>query len=77
METASNQISDIIVTARQVTETAQDAPVSVSVITAAEINELGLNSIEDFARQSTGISFSQALGRSAGQPLDGEQLDQL
>jgi len=63
------QVEDIIVTARRIQETLQDAPVAVSVITAERINELGLNSIDDFARQSTGISFSQAFGRSTDRPV--------
>jgi iron complex outermembrane recepter protein len=62
-------ITDIIVTARKTEETLQDAPVSVSVVTADKIAELGLNSIDDFAKQTTGISFSQAFGRSTDRPV--------
>ncbi|MFZ9396065.1 MAG: TonB-dependent receptor [Erythrobacter sp.] len=62
-------IPDIVVTARKTTETLQDAPVAVSVVTSDKINELGLNSIDDFAKQSTGISFSQAFGRSTDRPV--------
>lgn len=62
-------IEDIVVTARRFEETLQDAPVSVSVVTSSTIEELGLNSIDDFARQSTGISFSQAFGRSTDRPV--------
>lgn len=62
-------IEDIVVTARKTEETLADAPVSVSVITGDQISGLGLNSIEDFARSATGISFSQAFGRSTDRPV--------
>ncbi len=62
-------IEDIVVTARLTQETLADAPVSVSVVTGDQIAELGLNSIDDFARNATGISFSQAFGRSTDRPV--------
>ncbi len=62
-------IDDIVVTARRTAETLQDTPVSVSVVTADKIAEQGLNSIDDFARQATGISFSQAFGRFSDRPV--------
>ncbi len=62
-------IPDIVVTARKTSETLQDAPVSVSVLTADKIAEQGLNSIDDFAKQATGISFSQAFGRTTDRPV--------
>jgi iron complex outermembrane recepter protein len=65
----SGGIEDIVVTARLTEETLADAPVSVSVITGDQIRELGLNSIDDFARNATGISFSQAFGRSTDRPV--------
>jgi iron complex outermembrane recepter protein len=68
-EGVESAIPEILVTARRVQESLQDTPVSVSVLTNESINELGLNSIDDFARQSTGISFSQAFGRSTDRPV--------
>ena len=62
-------IKDIVVTARKTAESLSDAPVSVSVITSQSIAEQGLNSIDDFAKQSTGISFSQAFGRTTDRPV--------
>ena len=62
-------IKDIVVTARKTAETLSEAPVAVSVVTSEKINELGLTSIDDFAKQSTGISFSQAFGRSTDRPV--------
>ena len=62
-------IKDIIVTARKTVETLQTAPIAVSVITGDKIAEQGLTSIDDFARQATGISFSQAFGRFTDRPV--------
>lgn len=66
---ASDGIREIVVTARKVTESLSDAPVAVSVISSDQIRELGLNSLDDFAKQSTGISFSQAFGRTTDRPV--------
>ncbi len=62
-------IKEIVVTARKVEESLSDAPVAVSVITSDTIARQGLNSIDDFAKQATGISFSQAFGRSTDRPV--------
>lgn len=62
-------IQDIIVTARKSEEALSDAPVAVSVVSADKISALGLNSLDDFAKQSTGLSFSEAFGRSSNRPV--------
>lgn len=62
-------VEEIVITARKVAETLSDAPIAVSAVTSDTINELGLNSIEDFAHQATGLSFSQAFGRSTDRPV--------
>ncbi len=62
-------IRDIVVTARKVSESLSDAPVAVSVVDSQRISDLGLNSLDDFAKQATGISFSQAFGRSTDRPV--------
>jgi outer membrane receptor protein involved in Fe transport len=62
-------IPDIVITARKIEERLQDAPVSVSVVGAETISQLGLDSLNDFARQTTGLSFSQAFGRSTDRPV--------
>ena len=61
--------TDIVVTARKVSEKLSDAPVSVSVVSADTIAQRGLSSIDDFAKNATGISFSQAFGRSGDRPV--------
>ncbi len=62
-------LEDIIVTARKTEESLQDAPIAVSVVSSERIRNLGLVSLDDFAKQSTGISFSQAFGRSTDRPV--------
>lgn len=66
---AEDGIREIVVTARKVAESLSDAPVAVSVVSSDQIRELGLNSLDDFAKQSTGISFSQAFGRTTDRPV--------
>ena len=68
-EADNEGIVDIVVTARRSQETLQTAPVAVSVVTSEKISDLGLTSIDDFAKQSTGISFSQAFGRFTDRPV--------
>ncbi len=68
-EEESGPLEEIVVTARRTEESLQDTPVAVSVVTADQISEKGLTSIDDFARQSTGISFSQAFGRFTDRPV--------
>ena len=66
---ADGGIQDIVVTARKVVESLNTAPISVSAVSSETIAKLGLNSIDDFAHQATGISFSQAFGRSSDRPV--------
>ncbi len=62
-------LKEIVVTARRTQETLQDTPVAVSVVTSETIQAQGLNSLDDFAKLSTGISFSQAFGRFTDRPV--------
>ena len=69
VEEEQSGIKEIVVTARKVEESLSDAPVAVSVITADSIAQQGLNSLDDFAKQAVGISFSQAFGRTTDRPV--------
>ncbi|WP_439533281.1 TonB-dependent receptor plug domain-containing protein, partial [Polymorphobacter sp.] len=62
-------LEEMVVTARKVEENLSDAPIAVSAISDKSIANLGLTSIDDFARQASGISFSQAFGRSSDRPV--------
>ena len=60
---------EIVVSARKTEETLQEAPISVSALTAQQIRERGIESIDDLARFAPGLSFSQAFGRSTDRPV--------
>jgi outer membrane receptor protein involved in Fe transport len=60
---------EIIVSARKTEETLQEAPIAVTALTAEDIRKKGLRNIDDVARFSPGLSFSQAFGRSTDRPV--------
>lgn len=66
---SGGRLEDIVVTARKTEETLQSAPVAVSVLSDTRIADLGMKSVDDFSKQATGISFSQAFGRSSDRPV--------
>ncbi|PXW76258.1 outer membrane receptor protein involved in Fe transport [Blastomonas natatoria] len=59
----------IIVTARKTEETLQEAPTTVSVVTAAAIDRLGLDNLTDIAKTVPGLVFDDTLGRDANRPV--------
>jgi iron complex outermembrane recepter protein len=60
---------EILVSARKTEESIQEAPISVSAITAEQIAQKCLISIDDVARFAPGLSFSKAFGRSGDRPV--------
>jgi outer membrane receptor protein involved in Fe transport len=60
---------EIVVTARRTTETLIEAPVAVTAVTEAQIENLGIQSIDDIARHTAGFSFSNAFGRTTERPV--------
>ncbi|MEM1380666.1 MAG: TonB-dependent receptor [Pseudomonadota bacterium] len=62
--------SDVItVSARKKTETLLEAPIAVSVFDSNSIADRQLESIDDVARFTPGLSFSKAFGRSTERPV--------
>ena len=59
----------IIVTARKTEETLQEAPTTVSVVTAASIDRLGLDNLTDVAKTVPGLVFDDTFGRDANRPV--------
>lgn len=59
----------IIVSARKREETLLEAPVAVSVFDSTAIENLQLQSVDDVARFTPGLSFSSAFGRSTERPV--------
>lgn len=67
---SSGSRGDVItVTARRREESLLDAPVAVSAFSAEEILSLGINSVDDVARFTPGLSFAAAFGRSGERPV--------
>lgn len=62
-------IEEVTVTARRREESLQEVPVSVAVVDAAAIENRGLQSIDDIARFTPGLSFSKAFGRATERPV--------
>ena len=62
-------LEEIVVTARKTEESLLDSPVSVSVLTTRQLQDLNIDSIDDVAKFSPGFSFSKAFGRSTERPV--------
>ncbi len=59
----------IVITGRKKEEALLDAPVAVTAFDAASITNLQLESVDDIARFTSGLSFSKAFGRSTERPV--------
>jgi iron complex outermembrane recepter protein len=68
-ESAGISPTEIVVTARKTEERLQDAPLAVSVVTAAGIDRLGFNSVTDLTRATAGLVFDDSFGRDANRPV--------
>jgi iron complex outermembrane recepter protein len=64
-----SKVETIIVTARKTSEALISAPVAVTAVSAADINRLNVQSIDDLARFTPGLSFSKAFGRATDRPV--------
>ncbi len=54
---AANGIQEVIVTARKVSENLQDVPLSVTVYTQKDMQNLGITSLEDYVQKTPTMSF--------------------
>ena len=61
--------AEIIVTARKFEEPLQQAPTTVSVVTAASIERLNLSSVADLSKTTAGLTFDDSFGRDANRPV--------
>ena len=57
-------IEEIVVTARQRTETLQEIPLSITAFTAADIMRTGVQSFEDLARMTSGVYMTDRVSGS-------------
>jgi len=69
LEASGISPAEIVVTARKTEERLQEAPLAVSVVTAAGIDRLGYNSITDLTRATAGLVFDDSFGRDANRPV--------
>ena len=61
--------AEIIVTARKFEEPLQQAPTTVSVVTAASIERLNLSSVADLSKTTAGLTFDDSFGRDSNRPV--------
>ena len=61
--------NEIIITARKREETLQDVPTTVAVTTAATIDRLALNNLDEIARTTPGLIFDDSQGRDSNRPV--------
>lgn len=61
--------NEIVVTARKQEERLQDAPTTVAVATAEQIDRLGLDSLTDVAKTTPGLVFDDSFGRDSNRPV--------
>ena len=66
---AGPTLEEIVVTARKREESLQDIPVAVTAISAAEIANRQVNSLDDLAKFAPGLVFSKSFGRSNERPV--------
>jgi len=58
------QIEEIVVTARKKSESLQDIPVQVDVLTAQEISRKGITSLQDISKMSSALVFDNGFTQS-------------
>ena len=58
------QIEEIVVTARKKSESLQDIPVQVDVLTAQEIARKGITSLQDISKMSSALVFDNGFTQS-------------
>jgi iron complex outermembrane receptor protein len=59
----------IVVTARKKEETILDAPVAVTALGGEDFKKLNIGTVDDVAKFTPGLVFSQAFGRSTDRPV--------
>ena len=69
LPTQAQEIDDIIVTARKRDENLQTVPASVTAITEHALRDHSIQDVNDVARFTPGLSFSQAFGRATERPV--------
>lgn len=68
-QATSRTVDEIIVTARKQSESLQEVPVAVTALTSEMMDALNIKSIDDIARQTPGLVFSRAYGKTTERPV--------
>jgi len=58
----TQQIEEIVVSVRKKNESIQEVPISVSTLSAEQIQRWGINTTEDVVRYTAGLEFDEGLG---------------
>jgi len=66
---ASNDPTEITVTARRINERLQDVPLSIRALTGRDLEERGITSLSDLSLFTPGLSYSPDFGRTAERPV--------
>ena len=61
---ASGQLEETVVTAREIEESLQETPISITVFTAEQIESYGFNDLTDIGRFSPNVVFDQGTGNT-------------
>ena len=59
-------LEEIVVTARKREESIQDAPLSISAFTAAQIEERGVENVTEIAKYTPGLTYYASTSRASG-----------
>ena len=65
---AAERIEEVIVTARKKDETLHDIPLTVNAFSTDQLQERGIESLENLAGFTPGFDFAQAFGRQDFRP---------
>lgn len=62
-------IQTIVITARRINERMIDVPLSIQALTGRELEERGINNVEELSRITPGLNYSSDFGRAGERPV--------
>ena len=66
---SADRLEEIVVLARKRSESIQDVPVAVTAVSAAQIEDLDLQGLEDISKLTAGLVFDNEFGRDSNRPV--------
>jgi outer membrane receptor protein involved in Fe transport len=73
-ESSSNDLQEIVVTSQKVQQDLRDVPMSISVLSGAQLEESHVQGYDDITRIVPGVSFSAGTGPTAGAGVGSEGI---